>query len=143
MTRQWVKIWINESLRGTIRFDLNAAERGVWYDLIVLAGASREPGIIAPGPGTSYPTQWIAATLNVPLPLLNTVLQKCVETERIEMNGHGIKIINWSKYQSEYERQKPYRKKQAEQIAQSKFDDQGKYTHMVQRSLPEDEGETT
>ena len=38
--------------------------------------------------------------------------QKLINTERINVNGNNeIKILNWRKYQSEYARQKPYRKR--------------------------------
>lgn len=133
MARQWVKIWVKESLRGTMRLDFTPAERGVWYDLIVLAGDCRQEGTIAPGPGREYPIKWIAATLRVPPALLKRVLQKCVESERIHMNGDGITILNWNKYQSEYDRQKPYRERKKEQSEDPDKFIQGKYGHMVQR----------
>ena len=134
MARRWVKIWVTESLTGTMRFEFDPAERGVWYDLLVLAGNCRQEGIIAAGPDRPYPLTWIAGTLNVPLPLLKRTLDKCKESERIGMNGTGmIKITNWEKYQSEYDRQKSYRqpKKRCDDDP-DKFI-KGKYGHMVKR----------
>ncbi len=113
MARRWVKVWVNESLTGTIRFDFTPAERGVWYDLLVLAGNCRLDGIIAAGPGRPYPYNWIAGTLNIPLELLEVTLTKCEESGRIREDSEGIHILNWGKYQSEYERQKPYRQLKA------------------------------
>ena len=110
MARRWIKIWVQESLTGTMRFDFTPAERGVWYDLLVLAGNCRLEGVIAAGPSKPYPHTWIAGTLNIPLNLLETTLRKCQDSERINDNSDGIHILNWSKYQSEYDRQKPYRK---------------------------------
>jgi len=111
LARRWVKIWVHESLTGTIRFDFTPAERGVWYDLLILAGNCRMDGIIAAGPGKPYPYNWIAGTLNVPLELLESTLEKCRLSERIYENNDGIHILNWHRYQSEYERQKPYRER--------------------------------
>ncbi len=111
MARRWVKLWVSESLRGTIRFDFTPAERSVWYDLLVLAGDCRQDGLIAPGSGVPYPLKWIAGTLNISSTLLKKTLEICKSSERIEINGDGIKILNWHKYQSEYERQKPFRYK--------------------------------
>jgi hypothetical protein len=109
MARRWVKIWVAECLTGTIRFDFTPEERGVWYDLLLLAGNCRQEGLIAAGQGVPYPDTWIAGTLNIPLELLKGTIKKCIATERIEKNGTGYKIVNWEKYQSEYDRQKPYR----------------------------------
>ena len=65
MARRWIKMWVQESLIGTVRFDFTPAERGVWYDLLLLAGNCRMEGVIAAGPGRPYPHGWIAGTLNV------------------------------------------------------------------------------
>lgn len=111
MARRWVKLWVAESLRGTIRFDFSPAERGVWYDLLMLAGDSRQDGLIAPSSGVAYPLKWVAGTLNISLNLLQKTLEICKKSTRIEVNGSGIRILNWQKYQSEYERQKPFRYK--------------------------------
>lgn len=120
--RRWIKMWTRECLSGTIRFDFTPAERSVWYDLIILAGDCRQEGIIAAGSGTPYPRGWIAGTLNIDVGLLEKVLDKCEKTGRITEDGQGIHIINWTRYQSEYDRQKPYR--QAKKVE----DDPGKYT---------------
>lgn len=109
MARSWIKIWVAESLRGTMRFDFTPAERGVWYDLLALAGDGRQDGLIAPGKDQKYPLRWIAGTLNISPSLLHRTLEKCKTYSRIEVNDNGIRILNWNKYQSEYERQKPFR----------------------------------
>lgn len=133
MKRTWIKLWVDQSLHGTLRFDMDAAERGVWYDLLLLAASCKQDGVISPGPGLTYPETWIAGTLNIPLPLLRKTLEKCVKSERISMNGDGIVILNWTKYQSEYDRQKPSReKKKLGEVDPEKFNKQ-KYNDMVQR----------
>ena len=130
--RKWVKIWVRECLAGTIRFDFEPAERGVWYDLIVLAGDCRQEGLIAAGPGRPYPHGWIAGTLNIPLELLESVLSLCIKTARLSEDGEGIRVLNWTKYQSEYDRQKPYRQNKAVKEGAEKYTKQ-KYGHMVQK----------
>jgi len=47
--RQWIKLWVEEWLGGTTRFELDPAERSVWADLLAMAGRSKFPGIIASG----------------------------------------------------------------------------------------------
>lgn len=132
MARRWIKVWVAESLRGTIRFDFTPAERSVWYDLLILAGDCRQEGLIAPGTGSPYPLKWIAGTLNITTVLLKKTLEICKSSERIENDGNGIRILNWHKYQSEYERQKPFRYNKVT----------GKVTRHVTKRLPvEGEGD--
>ncbi len=110
MARKWIKLWVAESLRGTIRFDFSSEERGVWYDLLSMAGDCRLDGYIAAGDNKGYPVEWIAGVLNISIELLQRTIDKCLKTRRIEKSPQGLHITNWHKYQSEYERQKPYRK---------------------------------
>jgi len=107
--KRWIKMWINECLEGTIRFDFEPDERCVWYELLLLAGRCRQEGVIAAGPGRPYPRRWIAGVLNIPEELLDRTLVKCIATVRASDNNDGITILNWAKYQPEYDRQKPYR----------------------------------
>ena len=130
--KKWIKLWTRECLSGTIRFEFTPAERGVWYDLLVLAGDCRQEGVIAAGNGVPYPHVWIAGTLNIPLKLLERVIKRCQETDRIMEDNKGIHIINWARYQSEYERQKPYRQAKGISDDPQKFKHQ-KFGHMIQR----------
>ena len=98
--RRWIKLWIAESLRGSIRFELTPAERGVWYDLLAMAGESRTPGTIQATEGVGYPKPWIAQALNIPVELLEQTLDKLASTDRIKMNTDSISIINFEYYQS-------------------------------------------
>lgn len=107
---RYVKMYVGECLEGTIRFDFEPAERGVWYDLVILAGRMRVKGLIGAGSGNPYPRRWIAGILNIDEELLEITIEKCKNTQRISENSDGIRILNWSKYQSEYDRQAPYRK---------------------------------
>ena len=128
MARRWIKVWVQESLTGTLRFECDAGERGVWYDLLILAGNCRQDGIIAAGENKPYPDEWIAGTLNIPMELYRKAKAKFIESGRIEENGMGIKIVNWEKYQSEYTRQKKYR----DNDDPEKFT-KGKFGHMVKK----------
>ena len=129
MARRWVKVWVQESLTGTLRFECDAAERGVWYDLLVLAGNCRQEGVIAAGEGVPYPDEWIAGTLNITLKLYKEAKAKFIKSGRLEENGAGLRVVNWQKYQSEYERQKKYRNKEDDPDRYTG----GKYGHMVKK----------
>lgn len=107
--RRWIKLWINESLRGSIRIELTPAERSVWYDLLLMAGESRHPGVIEARAGKGYSLGTIAAWLIIPVELLKSTLDKCLEEGRIQINSGCIHIVNWDKYQAGYESQKSYR----------------------------------
>jgi hypothetical protein len=88
---------------------LEPDERGVWYDLLNFAALSAVPGHICDKDNRPYPNAFIANRLNIPLALLESSLEKCKEEGRVRIDDKGIHITNWDKYQSEYERQKPYR----------------------------------
>lgn len=128
------KSFCYNNLYGSSRFELTSAQRGIWNDLIDLAKLSRvKPGLIAAGPGMKYPHQYIAGLLNVPIDLLEDALKVLEDTKRIHENSNGIEIVNWKKYQTDYDRQKPYREaKKAEEPDPDKFI-KGKLGHMVQR----------
>jgi len=130
--RVWVKMWVNECLEGTIRFDFTPAERGVWYDLVLLAGRCRVPGVISANETTPYPHSYIAGLLNIDLELLEKTLEKCKVSGRIKETEHGIELVNWEHYQSEYQRQKPYRQGKKEDKDPDKFI-KGPYGDKVKR----------
>lgn len=134
------KSWPYDNLFGTLRHDMNAAQRGVWNDLIDMAKIGRvRPGLVSPGPGKAYSHNWLAAFLNIELEELESTLKICTDTERICENGNGIEIINWKKYQTDYDRQKPWReaRKKAAKDDPDKYI-KGKYGHMVKRGPEKD-----
>jgi hypothetical protein len=118
--RQWVKLWVNEWLDGTTRFELTAPQRLLWIDLLALAGRSRFPGFVYAGTGRDgnklgYPIAYLAGVLQMDEVALNNALRLLKEHEHITLDetapeSYVIGIINWEKYQSEYLRQKTYRK---------------------------------
>lgn len=128
--RPWLKLWATECLEGSIRYQLDAAERGTWYDMLILARISGNEGTIADRDGRPYPHSFIANRLNIPLDLFESSLKKCSDEGRISEDEAGIHITNWRVYQSEYERQKPYREEKKLSTAK-KFQegDNAKYAH--------------
>jgi len=117
LRRPWIKLYPIDCLDGSIRYQLEPAERSVWYDLLNFSAICAEPGIIADKDGRPYPRSFIANRLNIDVELLDTALAKCIDEGRImEINGGVIVIVNWSSYQSEYQRQKPYRDKKNEDV---------------------------
>ena len=129
--RPWLKLWAVESLEGSIRYQLDAAERGTWYDILVLARICGQSGTIADRDSRPYPHTFIANRLNISLELFEATLKKCSDEGRVLEDEGGIHVVNWQKYQSEYERQKKYRY-QTEPDNPDKYI-KGKYGHMVQR----------
>jgi hypothetical protein len=130
--RRWIKLYPLECLEGSIRYQLEPDERGVWYDLLNFSALCSTPGTISDNDSRPYPNEYIANRLNIPLDLLMRTLAKCVAEGRVQENGTGLHITNWSAYQSEYQRQKPYRdKKKGEGDPERYF--KGKYGHLAQR----------
>ena len=131
--RTWIKLYPIDCLEGSIRYQLEADERGVWYDLLNLAAICATPGNVSDKDNRPYPHTFIANRLNIPLELLERTIDKCQTEGRISENDTGIHITNWAAYQSEYERQKPYReKKKQEEIDPDKYV-KGKFGKVVKR----------
>jgi replisome organiser protein len=105
--RNWVKLWVNEWLTGTMRFQLSQEQRSLWADLLALAGASRMPGIICSGNTNGvldgYPSDYLCGILRWNLEEFGKAIELFKEQGRISIDGAGvIYILNWQKYQSEY-----------------------------------------
>lgn len=116
--KRWIKLYPTQCLDGSIRYELDPDERGVWYDLLNFTAICNMAGRICDRDERSFPNSFIANRLNISLELLERTLTKCEEQRRISIDGKGIKLINWKMYQSEYERQKPYRESKRERAAQ-------------------------
>ena len=118
-----------DNLTGEMRYILNPAQRSIYTDFLDMAKLCRPVGTICPEPGKPYTNEWLASLLNVPTELLIETIDLLVAKKKIENNGTGIKILGWEKlYQSEYERQKPYRG--AKKQGAERFKTQ-KYAHMI------------
>lgn len=107
--RKWIKLYPMECLNGSIRYQLTSEQRGTWYDLLNFSAICTNHGVISDRDGRPYPHDFIANRLNIPIELLESTLKNCLEEGRVTENETGIHITNWKLYQSEYDRQKPYR----------------------------------
>ena len=127
-SRKWIKLWVDPWLSSTMRFTLDHKQRAVWADLLALGGQSRISGVICAGEEggklIGLPLSRIAGAVDVPdLAELSGMLDLFEKQERITVekeNGRVIiRLLNWSKYQSEYSRQNRYKagKKQATRMA--------------------------
>jgi len=114
---KWIKLHTDEWLNSTMRFTLDHKKRAVWADFLALGGKSRVPGIICAGEENGaligLPVARIAGIVDVSPEELSEILKIFKSQERVtieEENGRLIiRLCNWSKYQSEYDRQKKYR----------------------------------
>ena len=116
--RNWVKLWCREWIEGTLR-DEKPEVRGVWADLLALSGSSQhgDIGAIKLANGVGYTDNQMAEILHISKALWRKSKQRFLLSQRIKIAPKGaITIINWSKYQSEYQRQKQYRKQNIDKI---------------------------
>lgn len=122
MSRAWVKLWVGEWLDGTTRYEMSGAQRAFWIDLLAMGGRSRQPGVICAGQSgdrvIGYPLsvfQGLDAGGELDIPATLQLFEACGKI-RVEVTQENpvrllkIEILNWNRYQSEYQRQKGYRK---------------------------------
>ena len=108
--RIWVKLHCDGVLRGSINYQLSLEEQAVWMKLLALtAVCGGQDGWIQDNDQRPLPHFFIASELHCPLETFESSLAKCIEEGRCRENSQGIEIVNWKYYQSEYDRQKPYR----------------------------------
>ncbi|HXP69663.1 MAG TPA: hypothetical protein VOA88_10310 [Candidatus Dormibacteraeota bacterium] len=128
--RTWIKLYAEDWLDGTTRYQMNGAQRAFWVDLMAMAGRGRVGGIVCAGldPGNKligYPIEKFQALSPAePLDVLKTLSlfertgKIKIESEKNEfgLTLYVIRILNWTHYQSEYERVKPYRQNATEKV---------------------------
>ncbi|MFC1874872.1 phage replisome organizer N-terminal domain-containing protein [Chloroflexota bacterium] len=110
-SRTWIKVYCEKWLSGTIREE-QANVRSVWIDLLTLAGSGQfgDIGEIKLSNGIGLTDAQIAEILHISKALWRKSKQRFLLSQRITIAPKGaISIVNWSKYQSDYQRQKPYR----------------------------------
>jgi len=118
--RKWVKLWCEEWLDGTTGYEMNGVQRAFWVDLLAMAGRSRIPGVICAGKSGNevigYPLLKFQGLTSEPLDIEQTfeLFQRndkirVVVAAEYPVKMYKVEIVNWDRYQSEYERQKPYR----------------------------------
>jgi len=111
-SRTWVKLYTRGWLHGSIRRE-SVLVRSVFLDLLALAGASGEGGTISiHGNGVGYTDMQIAQLFCISEADWNYAKRNLStpsggEENRIEvLDNNVINIINWDKYQSEYEKRR-------------------------------------
>jgi hypothetical protein len=110
MKRTWIKLYVDQTLRGSMIEELSPDQRWMFVGLLLMAGDSSVPGLIFKrkdenGIYIGYSTAALADTLGVGELELSTGLERMVEKDKVTVNAQGvIAIVNWTKYQSEYER---------------------------------------
>lgn len=109
MGRKWIKLYCYERLHGSITYQLTEPEQSVWDKILCLAGLSRCEGLISDNDMRAYPHSFIIHELHTTEKIFESLLAKCKKEGRLAEDDAGIHIVNWPRYQSEYQRQKPYR----------------------------------
>ncbi len=104
---KWFKIYGQKWLLSPIRWELTHEQRAIWVDILARASLNEPPGQIG-----FYSLEQLAHQFNVDIKLLSETIKRLVELKMIKFSEKKKKIVilNWKKYQSEYERQKTYRK---------------------------------
>ena len=109
--RRWVKVYCYETLHGSISYQLSEAEQAVWLKLLCFAGLCGNEGVIADHDLRPFPHEFICHEIHTNKEVFEETLRKCKDEGRISEDGHSITIVNWAKYQSEYDRQKVFRER--------------------------------
>jgi len=138
--RTWVKLYCYQRLHGSVVYQLTEAEQSVWDKILCFAGLCGGNGVIADNDGRPLPHHHIAHEIHSSLEDLESTIEKCIKEGRIYEDGSGLHITNWLAYQSEYQRQKPYRENPGEYTAEKSRHEQdttakGKYGQMVRSRL--------
>lgn len=107
----WRKSWSGANLHpeGTKR-KLTPVQRSIWDDCLDLAETSEVTGTLTVKPGIPYTLEQMAQIFKTP----KKAIQESLEIfRREEMLGADWSIINWNKYQSDYNRVKKWRNEKA------------------------------
>ena len=115
--RKWFKLFGHDLLFGSTLKELNYKEFSVWIELLCLACDSSGDGLVMARDGEGYTAQGLAYILKAPVNIVKTALDKLQlpsgkdNIPKINiLDDNIIKINKWHIYQSEYSRQKQYRK---------------------------------
>ena len=111
--RRWIKLWVQETLYGTLSKELTALEQSVWFKPFALGGDSPAAGKICVAKDIPYTDDQLSKLFNVDIETLIGAEEELLATERIHYSNDVICITNWEKYQGEYERLRKWREKHA------------------------------
>lgn len=110
MRRNWIKLWVEQTLRGTLKKEFKYDERWSWPAILLVCGDGPFSPYIAVTETMGYTDEQLADMIDMPLDVFLVCKKKMIKFEKIKvLNNNIIKIINWKKYQPEYDRQKEYR----------------------------------
>jgi hypothetical protein len=103
---KWFKIYPQKWLLGSTRWELSLEERALFIDFLSLASLNDPPGEFS-----FFSLSQLADQCRAPQKVVENAIEHFVLSQKIEYfpKKNKIRITNWKKYQSEYERQKPYR----------------------------------
>jgi hypothetical protein len=107
LPRKWFKVWIEEWETGSIRVDMDSAERGFWLDMISLALKGRVEGLMCRDSKgkIGYTNQDLALKYGVPLVIVESTIAKRLKDESIIIHDNNvIEIVNIWKYQSKLDK---------------------------------------
>lgn len=107
--RTWIKLYTHGILHGSVSYQLSEAQQAIWVKLLCMAGECNRDGQISDNDGRPFPHSHIAREIGTSAELLENTLNLCFDEGRIKEDDKGLHITNWTIYQSEYQRQKPYR----------------------------------
>jgi len=110
-SRTWVKLYCSKWIEGSIRNETPLV-RAVFIDLIALAGSGEygDIGRIGLKNGVGLTNKQFMTLLSLSKNQWIYAKNRLQKTGRIAYDPqNNITILNWNKYQSEYQRQRPYR----------------------------------
>jgi len=122
-SRTWIKVYCDKWLEGSLREE-PLAIRAVWIDLLTLAGSGKygDSGHIGLTKNIGLSNADLVKIFNISIPTWSKIRLQLVATNRIKiLHGNVIEIVNWSKYQSEYNRQRPYRQEKEPESCNQKL----------------------
>ena len=106
----WIRLWTVEGIMSQDKWTI--AEEGLFTRLLRHAGRSLEHGKINITPKMGYTEEQVAALCGVSLPEFNKIFEQLKIKEMVTIDKNNvITIVNWKKYQTEYDRQKGYRER--------------------------------
>jgi len=109
--RTWIKVYVDKWLEGTISEE-SISVRGTWISLLALAGNGKygDNGTIMAIDRVGFNDKQLSSILKISIKMWLVAKKRLQITDRILItNNNVISIINWQKYQSEYERTAKYR----------------------------------
>lgn len=112
----WRKSWPKLNIYGTngdgkcSKRQLTPDERSVWDDYLDLAQLSHIRGKVCIATDIGYTQEQLSKILKTPVDIINRAEHNLLKLKMIEIDKNRvITLLNWKKYQSEYNRQLQYR----------------------------------